>query len=329
MSKVTKFRQSPERFFAESTRGWVRTLGTRFLPVLQRNGHAMLILENPLTGVAGADIPLLSTVARLEERRRAWRREVMLRGAEWPAISVVVPAYNAEGTIEASLRSLINQTYSIEEILVVDDASEDQTVDIVSRFKARYPSIRLLRNETTRGAAMARNLGLSEARGDYLAFQDADDISHPERFERQLAAILNDGGMVSICNGVRETSDGRRLSIDGKRHMRCVISMLFPRQPVFKEVGYMQDLVIGEDGEYFERICAAFSGYKPVHLDEVLYRARFSPNSLFFSNVRVGYESGSVTVSHTRENEMQFRRALARHDEIRRGSRSAFVAFHP
>lgn len=100
-------------------------------------------------------------------------------------ISIIMPSYNAEKYIEASIKSVLAQTYDNWELLVVDDCSQDRTVEIVESFDD--PRIRFFQNERNQGAAKARNKGLREAKGRWIAFLDCDDIWRREKLERQLA----------------------------------------------------------------------------------------------------------------------------------------------
>lgn len=118
-----------------------------------------------------------------------------LRGASTPVahlVSVIVPAYNASATIERTLRSVMAQTYSQLEIIVVDDGSNDRTAAIVERVSREDPRIILLR-QPSGGVATARNRGIAHARGDFIAPVDADDIWHPRKIERQ-TAVMEEGG---------------------------------------------------------------------------------------------------------------------------------------
>lgn len=102
-------------------------------------------------------------------------------------ISVLMPAYNAEKHIKEAIESVLNQTFSAFEFLIIDDGSTDRTSEFVESFTD--PRIRLIRNETNRGLIYSLNLGLKEASGKYIARMDADDICLPERFERQVAFL--------------------------------------------------------------------------------------------------------------------------------------------
>jgi glycosyltransferase involved in cell wall biosynthesis len=121
--------------------------------------------------------------------------EASFRGGEAsasPLVSVVIPAYNASNTIERTLRSVIVQTYAQLEIIVVDDGSKDDTAAIVERISREDPRILLLRQPNA-GVAIARNLAIAHARGEFVAPLDADDIWHPRKIEKQIA-IMEDGG---------------------------------------------------------------------------------------------------------------------------------------
>lgn len=111
-------------------------------------------------------------------------------------ISVVIPAYNAASFIGETLDSCLNQTLLSTEILVVDDGSTDATADIVSAYD---PPVRLIRQKN-RGEGGARNRGLEEAKGDWIAFLDADDLWVPTKLEKQLALISTSGEGVVACH---------------------------------------------------------------------------------------------------------------------------------
>lgn len=100
-------------------------------------------------------------------------------------VSCIVPVFNGERYIAESLQSIQNQTYPHIEIIVADDGSTDRTATVVA---ASGSSIRYLRQSNS-GPAAARNLGLNAAKGDFIAFLDADDLWHPEKLARQIARL--------------------------------------------------------------------------------------------------------------------------------------------
>ncbi|MHB1203953.1 MAG: glycosyltransferase family 2 protein, partial [Rhodospirillaceae bacterium] len=102
-------------------------------------------------------------------------------------VSTVVPALNAARFIKRAIDSALAQGIAESEIIVVDDGSTDETCRIVESYRAR--GVRLVRHAQRRGASAARNTGIAAARGEYVAFLDADDEWLPEKLSRQLAVI--------------------------------------------------------------------------------------------------------------------------------------------
>lgn len=115
-----------------------------------------------------------------------------MTSSEQPKVTVVVPAYNMERFIERTLSSALGQTYDNFDIQVVDDGSTDGTRDIVERMARAHDNLHFVTVENA-GVAEARNLGTRLARGLYVAYLDADDLWHPEKIERQVAALAAHG----------------------------------------------------------------------------------------------------------------------------------------
>ena len=105
-----------------------------------------------------------------------------------PRVSVVTPAWNAEGFIEATLSTALSQTFRNIEVIVIDDESSDQTASVVRRAMANDSRIRLVEQKNT-GLAGARNRGIREARGEFIAFLDHDDLWHPDKLALQVALL--------------------------------------------------------------------------------------------------------------------------------------------
>lgn len=100
-------------------------------------------------------------------------------------VSVIIPSYNREKTIERAVMSVLNQTYKDLELIVVDDCSKDNTVEVLKSIKDdRFKIIELEKNS---GACVARNVGIENAQGDYIAFQDSDDEWLLDKLEKQMA----------------------------------------------------------------------------------------------------------------------------------------------
>ena len=125
-------------------------------------------------------------------------------------ISVIVPVHNAQDYLSDCLASLTRQTWQELEILVVDDGSKDESADICGSWMERDARIRLIRKENG-GVSSARNRGLEEARGEYVAFVDADDWILPDMLRRQLVLLLREEGDM-ILSGYRTAGDRERES---------------------------------------------------------------------------------------------------------------------
>lgn len=108
-----------------------------------------------------------------------------------PLVSVIVPAYNAESTIAATLASVCGQTYPHIEIIVVDDGSTDSTAMQVEALAAHDARIQLF-CQTNRGVASARNLAIEQSKGDLIAPIDADDLWNPVKIEKQVKRLLHE-----------------------------------------------------------------------------------------------------------------------------------------
>lgn len=112
-------------------------------------------------------------------------------------VSIVMPAYNAEKTIEASIESVISQSYQEWELIVVDDGSSDATPQIAEAFSKKDPRIRFHVNEKNIGVAQTRNYAVSRAQCQYIAFLDSDDLWHKDKLTKQLQLMEATGAAIS------------------------------------------------------------------------------------------------------------------------------------
>ena len=117
-----------------------------------------------------------------------------------PSVSVIMPAYNARMFVEEAIRSVMNQTFTDWELIVLDDCSTDSTCAVVERLAAEDSRITLVRNETNLGVARTRNRGLDLCSGRYVALLDCDDVWHPEKLEKQLARMEETGAELVYCS---------------------------------------------------------------------------------------------------------------------------------
>lgn len=119
-------------------------------------------------------------------------------------VAVVVPAYNAEKTINKCLNSLLNQTFKNFEIIVIDDGSQDSTVKIVKSFVNKNSNRIKLICQKNKGVSCARNMGIRHAYADYITFMDADDYVDQNYLETLIMPVYEKNVQLSICGYVKE-----------------------------------------------------------------------------------------------------------------------------
>lgn len=186
-----------------------------------------------------------------------------------PGVSVIIPTHNRAFLLPRAVRSVLNQTYAHFELIVVDDASSDNTVDVVNSFA----DIRIVyvRHSGNRGVSAARNTGIKAAQNKYISFLDDDDELLPAFLEKQVAAIKNSDGRVGVVYAdlITEFDGVYRRSIikkEGDIH-RDVLKLKFdlPMQSLlikaecFQIAGlFDEDLITAEDIDMVIRLSRHF-----------------------------------------------------------------------
>lgn len=142
-------------------------------------------------------------------------------------ISVIVPVYNSEKYLRRSIDSLLAQTSIADlELLFIDDGSTDNSMKILGEYSERYKSVRVFHQEN-KGVSSARNYGLREAKGDYIAFFDADDQADPRLYEKLLKLIKKYKADISVVDYSMCFADGTQ-----KKHRKTVFRLLKDRYSV-------------------------------------------------------------------------------------------------
>lgn len=124
-------------------------------------------------------------------------------------ISIIVPVYNAEKYIEETINSVLNQTYTDFELILVDDVSKDKSVEKIEAFKDSR--VRLIKLPINAGAYAARNKGLEEAKGEYIAFLDADDLWEPDKLKLEYEFMREENAGFVFTGYEFADSDGKGL----------------------------------------------------------------------------------------------------------------------
>ena len=136
-------------------------------------------------------------------------------------VSIIMPSYNCGQYVEDTIRSVQAQTYQNWEIIFMDDCSPDDTVRRVSVLREKDPRIKLFQNKSNSGAAVSRNNALREAKGRWIAFLDSDDIWEPEKLEKQVQ-FMEENGYSFSYTGYQEIDSYSKptgVFISGPKHV--------------------------------------------------------------------------------------------------------------
>jgi len=204
-------------------------------------------------------------------------------------ISVIIPTYNSKKYIGEAINSVLCQTCTDYEIIVIDDGSTDNTKEIIEN---NFPQVRYY-YLPHRGASRARNYGIQRARGEYIAFLDADDLWLAEKLQKQIGVFNADQELMLVftehrffdSNGIREATFSKKerlMTGDVVKNIFLYSHVALPtvmvRKNVFQEIGYFEEyLNVAEDDNLWIRIALKFR----IHLlDEVLVHCRMTEDSL-------------------------------------------------
>ncbi|EED66928.1 glycosyltransferase family A protein [Comamonas testosteroni] len=177
-----------------------------------------------------------------------------------PLVSVLMTTFQTGARASVAIESLLNQTYRNLEIIVVDDASADDTPELVESWARKDARVRLLRLRTNGGTYLAKSMGLQLARGEFVTCHDSDDWSHPLKIEMQVRPLLDDASLVAT------TSHWVRMQDDGVFYARPVHTLmrlnpsspLFRRELVLQRMGAWDCVRTGADSEFHARLRLVF-----------------------------------------------------------------------
>jgi len=194
-----------------------------------------------------------------------------------PLVSVIIPTYNRADLIKRAMDSVFAQTYSNLEIIVVDNASLDNTAEVVSSFSDKR--LKFIRHDVNKGPAASRNTGLKNSHGDYITFLDSDDEWIPKKLACQLDVFKQEGERIGLVftNGFNESINtmaitgpvssgiyydpGRDKFYPLRKLITTLSSWMLPFE-VTKEVGYFDEAMITwDDGDYLARVAYKFPIY--------------------------------------------------------------------
>ncbi|MEM6590712.1 MAG: glycosyltransferase [Cyanobacteria bacterium P01_C01_bin.73] len=217
------------------------------------------------------------------------------------SISVIIPAFNSENHIHSALESVVNQTYQPKEVIVIDDASTDNTANLVLE---QYPSVNLIQLRENGGAARARNKGLSVASGELIAFLDSDDQWLPNYLETQINALAGaPDAVLVVCDYLAVKRNGSEITISTKplsiypdltHHLLVynfipTMSLVVLRKKMLPETSPLrEDLKIAHDFDLYLRLSTAGN---ILHVPHTLMRKVDHSDNLTANYRRCLYET--------------------------------------
>ena len=244
-----------------------------------------------------------------------------------PLISVVIPAYNAEQFLDETLESVLSQTYENWECIIVNDGSTDNTESVAKKWCEKDTRFRYFYKENS-GASDTRNLGIKKARGEYIAFLDADDLYMPNFLDVCLENLVEkDVDLIApkmlefrdVRNGVIEDEDKKDYLYSGKEgialflHSNRLTMALLCKKSVMDEVGGFTWHKKAEDLHCWLKVL--FAGYKIYRLGEYYAYRRMHNNSWSSMDINCSKEVLELIVSlkaNILENGMDYYRYFNR-----------------
>lgn len=199
-----------------------------------------------------------------------------------PEVSIILPTFNRAMHLERAIDSVITQTFTDWELLIVDDGSSDHTFTVIEPFITAHPNIRYMKH-SNRKAAFSRNAGMQASFGRYLTFLDSDDHYLPEHLASRILLIEEGNGYDLLAGGIQTSQpvfvkDCRDLNRMIALEECIVCGTLFGRRQMFFAVGGFNDMVYAEDTDLWERASTRFRVRKITEPPSYVYER--APDSI-------------------------------------------------
>ncbi|WP_409011844.1 glycosyltransferase family 2 protein [Aeromonas salmonicida] len=198
-----------------------------------------------------------------------------------PMISVIMTNYGWSNYTSVAIQSILDQTHSNFELIIVDDHSEKNAYRKLAKFirGKKDKRIKIVRLKKNSGTYRAKNTGLSISRGKYITFQDSDDWSHPMRLQVQLGKLLSVNALALVVNCCRIDS-GSLVSLHKRNLLREGPITLFYKRLVLDSLGYFDSVRTSADSEFISRIESYYGPDSICHIETPYYIASFHDRSL-------------------------------------------------
>ena len=186
------------------------------------------------------------------------------RTTDTPLVTVIMTVYGRDEYLDVAIESILSQTHQNIELIVVDDRSPDNAFEYLKERASGEPRLKAMQVEKNGGTYCAKNSAISVANGEYIAFMDSDDWTHPQRIERQLSAIQNTPYR-AVCHSYFRVNEFGDIFYKGIGAIRLACISLLAKRSVFEKIGYFDSMRVGADTEFIERIKATFGDDAVLH----------------------------------------------------------------
>lgn len=210
-----------------------------------------------------------------------------------PLVSIIIPTYNRVSYLGETLDCIINQQYKNWECIVVDDRSEDATIELLTYYQVLDSRLRCIKRplDYPSGANSCRNIGLSQSKGDYIQWLDSDDLISPEKIRSQIALLRTSNADIATCRWGRfsnQSSKVQMLDMQAYRDFKSskqfidsladdlgyfpIHSYLTKREIIVKSGPWLEGLTVNQDGEFIMRVISNSKTIKFCKEGIALYR---------------------------------------------------------
>lgn len=224
-------------------------------------------------------------------------------------VTVFMPVYNSEKYLNTSIDSILNQTYKNFELLIIDDGSTDSSMDIINSYNDTR--IKVIKNNENKGLPYTRNLGLNLSTGDYIAIMDSDDISYPNRLEKQVDFLEKNQEIDILSSNCDELVDEvilKTKSVNKKSdevklelNFRCCIGnptvMMRRKSIIDKNISYREECFIAQDYSFWVDCISSCNFY---HMKESLIAYRTGHNNITKKTVQKKAEERKKIIDEIR-----------------------------
>ena len=198
-----------------------------------------------------------------------------------PLVSVIMTVYKHNELLTSAIDSVLNQTYQNLELIIVDDCSPDDVFSSLQDYSIRDSRIKLLRMEKNGGTYLAKNKGMSMAKGKYISFHDSDDWLHPSKLEICIKRLEENANLIAIFSNYFRVDENGNFIFRGIGGVRpACISLTMRREEVLSTIGFFDSVRVSADSEYEYRIKAVFGEERVLFLDTPFLVASVRSESL-------------------------------------------------